>query len=952
VHVENVSELNAVDFVSRSHVFFGRTAELETLVTAIPSARRGRPLVRLVVGSAGVGKSALLQRVAARLTSSGALVLSSRCKQQGSAPYRAISGVLDDLARHLAQLPKSALAGLVPSHADLMARSFPQLLRARAFAEFCARAEPRASAQQPLNPLEQRNRAFLGLRDLLDAACTRQPVVIALDDMHWVDGDSLSLLHTLLTGPSAPPLSLLATLYPEDERSSPEYTACASELQRMLASSGEPLILTGLDARAGRLLAEHLLGASRPAQPVSAEGITREAGGHPALIERWIELLKEGSPQAARSSLGDVLRDRLAQLRPAAVQLAVLLGLAETSVPLNVLAHAARLDLAEVAREAATLRLSRLCRITQGSDGARIELSHDRVRDAVLSLLGDADRGAHHAALARAYAALHSHDHEALGNHLQLSGQPAQAAEVFATAADRALEALAFARAARLYRKSIALTGVHTSAERHARLGDALTSWGRAAEGARAYLAAADGGDSPAALDLRRRAMEQLLVCGDASTGPAAAAQLLQRLRLPVAGSRAYGLLRSGLRWLKLRATGFSFTPHDASELAAEDLLRIDTSWSLFVGFAAADPARSHDPLSLHLSLALRSGEPMRVARGLAGFAIAFELTRGQTALSQELIERAETLSERLDHPHLRGLCHLHAGVRAFHAGHNELAKASLERAELAFQHGCRGTPWELAVTQFLTLLCHLTAGDVRTLSRLAQDWHEEALARGDITSADNMRFRVLPAVALLAGDVDAARRVIAPLPAAPPGKYLNPQPYWREVCLVECDLFEGKGADALRRVRALWPQLRRSPLLTMRAVHFEAHWLRARAALMALDDGDGRVDPRKILADAGQVETSDMGGARGLAWALRGALAQRAKERSAAESSFRRAEIELSESGRLLVSKLARLRRGLLGADDEAGRVRREAELWLAGAGVSNTPAMLRVMIPGGLRA
>jgi hypothetical protein len=945
VRVGNLPELEALAAAARAPLFFGRAAEIAALLAAVPSARRGRPLVRLVVGPSGIGKSVLLQRVSARLAAGGALVLASRCRQRGSTPFRALGGVLDDLARHLAVLPRLELAALLPAHAELMARSFPQLGRALAAAGLAV------DAREPLNPLEQRNRAFLALRDLLSNLCARKPVVITLDDMHWVDSDSLALLHSVLAGPAAAPLSLLATLYPEDERGSAEHPASVSTLQRILAGSGEPLRLVGLDLRSSEQLAEQLLAERAPAHAASAASIAREAAGHPALIEQWIELLRDGAPHSAHATLADVVRERLAQLAPAARQLAVLLGLAETPVPLDLLAHAAGLPRELVAQEAAILRQSHLCRATPESDGGRLELAHDRVRDVVLAPVGEAERQRHHAALAVAYATLHAQDQEALGTHLQLSDAPARAAECFAGAADRALDALAFARAARLYRKSIALTGAHTSAERHARLGDALTSWGHGAEGARAYLAAAHNSDAPLALDLRRRAAEQLLVCGHARDGHAAAAPLLKRLALPIAKSSRAGLVRAGLRWLKLRATGFSFRSRDASELPVEQLLRIDTAWSLFLGFSVADPARAHDPLSLHLTLSLRSGEPVRVARGLAGFAFAFELTRGQSGLAQEMIERAEAISERLDHPHLRGLCHLHAGVHAFHAGHDELAKASLERAELAFQHGCRGTPWELAVTRFSSLLCHLMAGDVHTLSRLAGDWHQEALARGDLTSADNMRVRVLPAVALLAGDVDGARRLIASAPADLPGGRIGLQGYWREACLIECDLFEGQSADALGRMRALGPRLQRSELLSLRMVHLETHWLRARVGLMALDDRARAADPRAILADVAQIERSDVGGARGLGWALRGALAARAGDRRAADSAFQRAEIALAESGRHLLAQLARLRRGLLGAQDTGARIQREAELWLSNAGVRDVPALLRVMIPGGLQ-
>lgn len=50
----------------------------------------------------------------------------------------------------------------------------------------------------------------------------------------------------------------------------------------------------------------------------------------------------------------------------------------------------------------------------------------------------------------------------------------------------------------------------------------------------------------------------------------------------------------------------------------------------------------------------------------------------------------------------------------------------------------------------------------------------------------------------------------------------------------VGCDLYQGRGAAAWRRVTAAWPALRRSQLLRMRVPRIDAHLLRASAALAA----------------------------------------------------------------------------------------------------------------------
>jgi len=98
------------------------------------------------------------------------------------------------------------------------------------------------------------------------------------------------------------------------------------------------------------------------------------------------------------------------------------------------------------------------------------------------------------------------------------------------------------------------------------------------------------------------------------------------------------------------------------------------------------------------------------------------------------------------------------------------------------------------------------------------------------------------------------------------------------------------------------------------------------------------------------EIERSEMAGARGLAAALRGALQAYNGEREAARSSFRTAELALAESGRELLAKLALLRRNMLTEGERAHRSRREADVWLSGAGVAHTPGILRTFMPGGL--
>jgi ATP/maltotriose-dependent transcriptional regulator MalT len=79
-----------------SPVFVGRGTELSTLVAGLESAVAGEPVVVLVGGEAGVGKTRLVEEAAARARAEGARVLTGSCIEVGGEglPLRHVYGML------------------------------------------------------------------------------------------------------------------------------------------------------------------------------------------------------------------------------------------------------------------------------------------------------------------------------------------------------------------------------------------------------------------------------------------------------------------------------------------------------------------------------------------------------------------------------------------------------------------------------------------------------------------------------------------------------------------------------------------------------------------------------------------------------------------------------------------------------------------------------------------
>ena len=80
----------------------GREVELGLLLDLVGATAAGRPVVALVSGDAGVGKTRLVTELAAQAREHGVLVLSGRCAELADTiPYLPLADALRDAAtRH------------------------------------------------------------------------------------------------------------------------------------------------------------------------------------------------------------------------------------------------------------------------------------------------------------------------------------------------------------------------------------------------------------------------------------------------------------------------------------------------------------------------------------------------------------------------------------------------------------------------------------------------------------------------------------------------------------------------------------------------------------------------------------------------------------------------------------------------------------------------------------
>ncbi len=436
-------------------------------------------------------------------------------------PYKALDSLIDALGRHLKHLPEAELAALLPRDMASLARVFPGLRQVEARAH-----APRRVFESP-DPQELRRRAFSALRELLARLGDRTPLVLAIDDLQWGDVDSAALISELLRPPDAPILLFLGAYRTEDRSTSPFLRRFSRTPSRLGVRTGleteneapgsaawldtRDLSVDPLDPDETHELANALLGdvGLVPGHEALVDSIVKESAGNPFLVAELVRHVQSDDPltgsrpssthpfpfrvekaspsQSTTIALDDVLWARIRRLPFEARHVLEIVAVSGRPLELETISRCA--ELAHDERVSlAVLRSGRLIRSTGRIDTDEIETYHDRIRETVVARLEPDVTREHHRRLALVLEASGPADPEVLGVHFLGSEQPERAAEYFARAADQAADALAFERAAGLYRRARELgpgtSDPQTSHRLNVRLGDALASAGRGAEAA------------------------------------------------------------------------------------------------------------------------------------------------------------------------------------------------------------------------------------------------------------------------------------------------------------------------------------------------------------------------------------------------------------------------------------------------------------------------------------
>ena len=431
--------------------FVGREDELRSLMNRWERALEGEGQVALIIGEAGIGKSRLVQRFQEQIAGAPHtwIEASARAFFQNT-PFYPVTELLQQflggnggksaeqqLAQVEARVERTGLkpVEIIPLIAPLLSLplsdKYPPL---------------------PLSPEQQRRRLLATLVEWVLGAARRQPLIVTIEDLHWLDPSTLELIHLLVEQGATAPLMLLYTARPEFRA---QWQPRAHHTQ---------ITLNRLSARNVRSIVEEVAAQKALSEETIATVVERTAGVPLFVEELTRAVLKSGdgklSGREIPVTLHDSLMARLDRLGPAkgVIQIGAVIGSEFSYGLLHAVYPIAEEDLQRALRNLADAELIYVRGI---APYATYQFKHALIRDAAYEALLKSRRKDLHRLVAHTinekFAALRATQPEVLARHWMEAGDTEQAIAQWSEAGKAAEARNAFLEAQESYQQALTL---------------------------------------------------------------------------------------------------------------------------------------------------------------------------------------------------------------------------------------------------------------------------------------------------------------------------------------------------------------------------------------------------------------------------------------------------------------------------------------------------------------
>lgn len=827
----------------RSSGLFGREEEVrrlrQGLLGSVP------PGVRIVTvsGAAGVGKTSLVDWAASRFEADGVLVLRARCHYREKVPYKGVDGLVDNLSRFLTACDRMRVAKWLPRRIHELLETFPTLRRVPGLPELESSSSVGLGVDEPVQPnAVTRHRAFVALRELISDIAEQQPVMMWVDDLQWVDRDSLVVLQALAVSSRARNVSLVLS-YRSGE---PFHEDIALRLVHDIPPGRVTrLDLLPLDDETMRRLVKDLVPSITAGQ---VHEVIQAAQGSPFVArEVCRDVLSESSMDCLTKTNGRALIERLliGKLNSVSEHARTLFGVVCTAgfpVDERLLARLdVELDVHSTIRSLVNRGLLKYV-VERGQ--TVLDVGHDALRDVFLKRAGWERVSEAHRKLAAVIISDELVDPFQKVEFVARAGDRRAAARLAYEAAERAEARAAFHLAAALLQRYLNLSDAPDHNAR-ARLGLALCEAGRVREGAAELIRAADGleqneGQSAPATRLRAIAGERLL---------ARTYQLEDGFRVMNKALSAFNIRYSrtvaqALWWLLFniprvllvkwawRVRGW-LRWNSRLGISSDDL-QLQVLWSAGAALAQLEPIHAAQFHARHALRAYRAGSEEHIALSLCIDAVIAAMLGGARRCRRSLVLRvkAQQLAARCRSQYALGFIETQTAAQHYFMGRWRDAAKLADRAESTCRRERLGMASQITLARFLGQTARAYQGRVLEVRSRTPDLLVELDALHDWNATACLRLGWINMAAWLCwGEVaEAEHHLQRAKQLLEPDKF-NSVHYLHLLASVNLALYKGEARLAWEHLISQWPRIKRSHQLRLTVPRYELLEARGRAA-------------------------------------------------------------------------------------------------------------------------
>jgi len=399
--VGQTSAAERVAAAERLTPLVGRVAELRMLFRLWNKARRGHRQFVLVCGEAGIGKSRLLAEFRGRLSEEQLAIRELRCAPEFScSPFQPLIRLIEDVLDFSESDDEAARRSHLTSY---FASRHPGMSAGERQAIATLLSLGAAENMQPCSPDAQRDALLSLMPRLLGQLSTNLPLLLLVEDVHWIDPSTLELLQRVMSLSGRAQILVVFTARPEFVSPWPAQLVPIFKLARLADDETYELVA---------LLAPDL-------PPSVLSRLVERADGIPLFAEELADIASTVEDGEVPTTLKDLLTARLDSMGEAksTAQLGAIIGRAFSG---DLLCRISPLPAEVVDRHLLALAAANL--IVAGRNGG-YQFRHALIRDAAYQSQPKAARQTAHRLLAEVLQRSSRTHPEAIANHYGLASE-------------------------------------------------------------------------------------------------------------------------------------------------------------------------------------------------------------------------------------------------------------------------------------------------------------------------------------------------------------------------------------------------------------------------------------------------------------------------------------------------------------------------------------------------